>query len=118
MVLSTETRSYFSFWFYQGNASWPMIYFFNHVIGQTKKKVNILRNIIQELKANTWNKREARENAGDIAEICFSFHLIGWENGAVFFFKPITNCGQVATTQSRNTLAFQLENFSICNTGS
>ena len=83
MVLSTETRSYFSFWFYQGNASWPMIYFFNHVIGQTKKKVNILRNIIQELKANTWNKREARENAGDLVEICFSFV----KKMALFFFQ-------------------------------
>ena len=57
-----------------------------------KKKVNILRNIIQELKANTWNKRRARETRVTKLRFVSAFHLIGWENGAVIF----SNQSQIA----------------------
>ena len=61
--------------------------FFTPSSAKRKKKVNILRNIIQELKANTWNKREARENAGDLVEICFSFSSDWLRKWRCFFFQ-------------------------------
>ena len=61
-----------------------------------------------ELKVNTHNRSQGRENASDQVAIGFSF-TSDWLRGWHKLFRPITECSKAKQTQSWITFNTQLQ---------